>query len=258
MDQKIVDIKNVSFSYNAEAVLEDVSLDIGKGDFIAVTGPNGGGKTTLLKLILGLLKPDRGSIEVLGQSALRAAPNIGYVPQSMNASASFPVTAIDVVLMGMLAPRKNWFKRPVPDRKKALSALEHMGVKGLGDRNIKELSEGQRQRVFIARALVTKPSLMLLDEPTASIDPRGQVDLYKMLEEINREIAIVVVSHDLLAVSRYAKSVVCVNRGLHHHSNTEVPGNMLTAMYPHAEDGMCLVELLTHDQPHQKKKDSGK
>jgi zinc transport system ATP-binding protein len=217
MGNSIVEIKNIWFAYNGQAVLEDVSLDIRPGDFIAMIGPNGGGKTTLLKLMLGLLRPNRGTIRVLGDPTEKASHHIGYVSQDVHINRSFPITAIDVVLMGKLGPGKRWAKSSVQDRADALDALERMEIADCASSKIGELSGGQRQRVFIARALVTQPKVMLLDEPTASIDAKGQAEFYRLLKELNKDITILVVSHDLVAISTYVKSVACVNKRLHYH-----------------------------------------
>ena len=251
MRPPIVEIKNLTFSFNDEAVLQDVSLDIQQGDFIAMIGPNGGGKTTLLKLILGLLKPEKGSIRVLGQSARKASSCIGYVPQDVHVNRSFPITALDVVLMGMLDPAKRWARKSAANRSKAVAALKRMEMATRADKKIAELSGGQLQRVFIARALVTQPKLLLLDEPTASIDTKGQAEFFALLKELNKDITIVVVSHDLLVVSRYVKSVACVNKRLHYHNQAEITGEMLETMYPCTVEEVCPVELVAHGLPHR-------
>lgn len=258
MDSPLVTLENVSFAYNGSPVIEKVSLTIHPGDFIAMIGPNGGGKTTLLKLILGLLKPDRGTIRVMGASAPAAAPGIGYVPQNVNINNSFPVTALDVALMGKHDPKKRWVRSATADRKEALAALARLQIAGHANTRISDLSGGQRQRVFIARALVTNPQLLLLDEPTANIDTRGQSQFFDLLEELNRDITILVVSHDLLAISRYVKSVACVNRNLHYHNEAEITGEMLEAMYSCATEEVCPVELVTHGRlPHRVLHDHG-
>jgi zinc transport system ATP-binding protein len=255
VEPPIVEMHDVAFAYNGETVLLDVNFEVRQGDFIAMIGPNGGGKTTLLKLILGLLQPDRGIIRVMGRPALKAAPAIGYVPQDVHINRSFPITAIDVVMMGMLAPGRPWRRQTAADRREAMVALERLQVGALADRKIGALSGGQRQRVFIARALVTKPRLMLLDEPTASIDTKGQAEFYEMLKALNEETTIVVVSHDLLVVSRYVKSVACVNRHLHYHNQAEITGDMMEAMYPCTVEEVCPVELVAHGLPHRVLKD---
>jgi zinc transport system ATP-binding protein len=251
MENSIVEIKNVWFAYNGQTVLEDVSLDIRPGDFIAMIGPNGGGKTTLLKLMLGLLKPHKGAIRVLGDSTEKASHHIGYVPQDVHINRSFPITAIDVVLMGKLEPGKRWAKNSVQDRTDALDALERMEIADYASSKIGELSGGQRQRVFIARALVTQPKVLLLDEPTTSIDAKGQAEFYRLLKDLNKEITILVVSHDLVAISTYVKSVACVNRRLHYHNQAEITGEMLEEMYPCTDEEVCPVELVAHGLPHR-------
>ena len=251
-DQKpIVEIKNVWFSYNGRKVLQDVSLTIRQGDFIAMIGPNGGGKTTLLKLMLGLLRPDRGSIRIMGRSAHKASHYIGYVSQDVHLNRSFPITAIDVVLMGKLEPKKRWGRSSLRDRREALEVLERMEVAAYASSKIGELSGGQRQRVFIARALVTQPKVLLLDEPTASIDAKGQAEFYRMLQVLNRDMTILVVSHDLVAISTHVKSVACVNKRLHHHHQAEITGEMLEEMYPCTDEDVCPVELVAHGLPHR-------
>lgn len=251
----IVEVKNVDFAYNGGPVLQGVNLDVRQGDFIAMIGPNGGGKTTLLKLILGLLKPDKGTIRINGGAALRASSSIGYVPQNVHVNSSFPITAMEVVLMGKLDPKRRWVRKSAADRREALTALERLEMAGYAERKIGELSEGQRQRVFIARALATQPRLLLLDEPTASIDTKGQTDFFKLLKELNKEVTIVMVSHDLLVISRYVKSVACVNKRLHYHDHAEITGEMLEAMYPCTGEEVCPVELVAHGLPHRVLKD---
>ena len=251
MENSIVEIKNVWFAYNGQTVLEDVSLDIRQGDFIAMIGPNGGGKTTLLKLMLGLLRPNKGAIRVLGDPTAKASHHIGYVSQDVHINRSFPITAIDVVLMGKLEPSKRWAKSSVQDRTDALDALERMEIADHASSKIGELSGGQRQRVFIARALVTQPKVLLLDEPTASIDAKGQAEFYMLLKELNKDITILVVSHDLVAISTYVKSVACVNKRLHYHHQAEITGEMLEEMYPCADEEVCPVELIAHGLPHR-------
>lgn len=248
----IIDIVDLSFAYNGQRVLDQVNLTVEAGDFIAMIGPNGGGKTTLLKLMLGLLKPGQGEIRIMGRQPSRVSHQIGYVPQDVNINRRFPITALDVVLMGKLAPGRRWAKNGEQNRRDAMKALERIDMAGFADRRIGELSGGQRQRVFIARALVTHPRLLLLDEPTASIDSRGQIEFYQLLKRLNDEISIVVVSHDLLVISTYVKSVACVNRRLHYHQQAEITGDMFEAMYPCTVEEVCPVELVTHGRlPHR-------
>lgn len=249
---KILEIENLDFSYDGEAVLKDVNLNVRHKDFIAVIGPNGGGKTTLLKLILGLLAPVKGTVHVDGKPPQEASHIIGYVPQNVHVNHSFPITAIDVVLMGTINPQKRLSRRSATNRRDALAALERMEMAAYADKKIGALSGGQRQRVFIARALVAQPKILLLDEPTASIDTKGQADFYRFLKELNQDITVLVVTHDLLVVSRYVKSIACVNQKLHYHDQAEITGEMLETMYTCSVEEACPVELLTHGRlPHR-------
>ncbi len=247
----IIELKSLDFAYNGEVVLEDVNLSARQKDFVAIIGPNRGGKTTLLKLILGLLTPAKGTVRVDGKSPQEASPCIGYVPQDVHMNRSFPITATDVVLMGKLDPKKRLSRRSAVNRREAMAALERMEMAAHADRKIGMLSGGQRQRVFIARALITKPKLLILDEPTASIDTKGQADFYRLLKELNQDITVLVVSHDLLVVSRYVKSVACVNKKLHYHDQAEITGEMLETMYTCTVEDVCPVELVAHGLPHR-------
>jgi zinc transport system ATP-binding protein len=250
MPTPIIDIHHLWFSYNGQEVLREVTLEIFPGDFVALIGPNGGGKTTLLKLMLGLLKPRSGTIRILGRSPRKASRRIGYVPQDVNINRSFPVTALDVVLMGLI--HTDDAGGTAQRRKKALEALAQMEMAELAHRRVGSLSGGQRQRVFIARALVAEPRLLLLDEPTASIDSKGQTDFYRNLKALNESITILVVSHDLMAISTYIKSVACVNKRLHYHNQAELTAEMFDAMYPGTAEEACPIELVTHGHvPHR-------
>ncbi len=247
----IVEIKDLDFAYNGETVLQEFNLSVRQRDFMAIIGPNGGGKTTLLKLILGLLTPDRGTVRVDGKSPQKASPCIGYVPQDVHVNRSFPITIIDVVLMGKHNPKNRWSRQSAANRRDALAAMERLEMAVYADKKIGILSGGQCQRVFIARALVNQPKLLLLDEPTASIDTMGQADFYRLLKELNEDITILVVSHDLLVISRYVKSVACVNKRLHYHDQAEITGDMLETMYPCTAEAVCPVELVAHGLPHR-------
>ncbi|MDJ0624092.1 MAG: metal ABC transporter ATP-binding protein [Desulfocapsaceae bacterium] len=247
----IIEIKNLDFAYNREVVLKDVNLTIQQNDFVAIIGPNGGGKTTLVKLILGLLSPLKGTLLVDNKSPQKASPCVGYVPQDVHMNRSFPITVIDVALMGKLDPKQRWSRQSAANRRDAMAALDRMDMAAHADKKIGELSGGERQRVLIARALATQPKLLLLDEPTASIDTKGREDLYKLLKKLNKDITVVVVSHDLLVISRYVKSVACVNKSLHYHNQAEITGEMLGAMYLCSVEEVCPVELVGHGLSHR-------
>jgi zinc transport system ATP-binding protein len=245
MEKSVIDIKNLWFSFNGEPVLQNVNFTLNYKEFLAMIGPNGGGKTTLLKLILGLLKADRGEIRVLGQKPGHAAHRIGYVPQDIHINKNFPISVLDVVLMGRLRSGIGWSHHKKDDRMTAQAALEKVEMEPFKNRHIEELSGGQLQRVFIARALVTEPEILILDEPTASVDAKGQAEIYTILKTLNEKVTILVVSHDLLALSSYIKSVACVNRRVHFHGAAEVTEEMLEMAY------QCPVELIAHGLPHR-------
>lgn len=241
-----VEVEGLHFAYNGQPVLENVTFSVPAGEFLALLGPNGGGKTTLLKLLVGLLKPSRGAIRLLGEPVERALPRVGYVPQDTNVNKDFPVTVTEAVLMGRLGPGR-WLGPPgVSDRAAAARALERMGLDDLAARRLGELSQGQRQRVLIARALASSPELLLLDEPTASVDPSAQGDLFDLLRDVNDEATIIVVSHDLSAVSSYVRAVACVNVRVHYHASGTITEETFRATW-----GRCPVELLAHGVPHR-------
>jgi len=246
MGDPVVAAHGVHFAFNDQPVLEDVHLEVCHGDFLAVLGPNGGGKTTLLKLLLGLLRPQRGVIRVLGDLPGKSSRRVGYVPQQTNIHDVFPITAEDVVLLGRLPHRPKWRGFSGSDNNAVRHALERVGMGGLRHRRIGRLSGGQRQRVLIARALVNAPEILFLDEPTASVDRHFQTEFYDLLKELNASMTIIVVSHDLFVLSAYAKSVACVNRTLFYHDAAELTQNMLKAAYH------CPVEVVAHGPlPHR-------
>ena len=251
MKNTIIDIHNLNFSYNSQPVLKDINLSVTAGDFIAMIGPNGGGKTTLLKLMLGLLNAKSGTKRIFGERPQDVSHRIGYVPQDVHINKNFPISALDVVLMGKLRPGKRWSRHSRQDRMAALSALEQVEMKKYRDHRIGDLSGGQKQRVFVARALVTDPDLLFLDEPTASIDTKGQNEFYTLLKVLNRKITIIVVSHDLMVISGYIKSVVCVNQRLYYHGHAELTGEMIEMMYNCTAEDTCPVELIAHGLPHR-------
>lgn len=219
-------------------------------------GPNGGGKTTLLKIILGLLKPLSGRVSVMGGNAVKYSSFIGYVPQNVHVNSTFPITALDVVLMGTLGAGNRWGEDRSDKNNKitrAMTVLDRLKMSSHAHKKIGELSGGQRQLIFIARALMTRPKLLLLDEPTASIDATGQASFFELLQDLNKEVAILVVSHDLVVVSKYVKSVACVNQGLHYHGHDEMTGDMLETMFSCSVEDVCRVKVLAHGLPQEKK-----
>jgi len=251
MTQTIIETQNLNFAYDQQPVIWGVNLRIQSGDFMAMIGPNGGGKTTLLKLMLGLLNADSGSIRIFGKKPQDVSHRIGYVPQDVHVNQNFPISTADVVLMGKLKPAKGWFRHSKEDRLAARQALEQVGMQKFRDQRIGQLSGGQKQRVLIARALVTDPDILFLDEPTSSIDTKGQNEFYALLKELNHKITIIVVSHDLMVISRYVKSVACVNQRLHYHGQAELTGEMIEMMYDCKIEETCPVELIAHGLPHR-------
>ncbi len=244
MTAPAAELAGVSLSLRGNPVLEDVSLRIEAHDYLAVLGPNGGGKTSLLKILLGLLSPDRGSVRILGRPARRAHGQVGYVPQHVRFDLAFPIRVMDVVLMGRLGAAR-FGRIGAQDRAAAEAVLERVEIQGLAQRPIGALSGGQLQRVLIARALAQRPKLLLLDEPTASLDERIGRSVWELFEELSEEMAVVVVSHDVGAISRYVRSVACLNRRLHAHPSKELTPEILEATYGGP------VDLLAHGHPHR-------
>ncbi|HMK33490.1 MAG TPA: ABC transporter ATP-binding protein [Desulfomonilaceae bacterium] len=230
-DFSAIVMKGLSFSYDGQPVLEDVNLAIAQGDFVSVVGPNGGGKTTLLKLMLGLLRPSRGEVSVFGATPEAARPRIGYMPQHSQLDPQFPATVMDVALMGRLGHGRffGWHSRK--DKEAAIKALDEVGLQDLRKMPFASISGGQRQRLFIARALACEPEILLLDEPMANLDVVMEGDLYNLLQRFNEQLTIVMVSHDLGFVSKIVKNVICVNRRVAMHATSEITGKIIDEIY---------------------------
>ena len=217
----IIKIRNLNFSYDKQVVLEGINLDYSSDEFLAIIGPNGGGKSTLLKLILGLLKPQSGEIKLFGKAPSEVSKFIGYVPQNFLSNQSFPMMVLEVVLMGLIDKKIFGFYSK-DEKALALSALEKVGMSEFANARIGELSGGQRQRVYIARALCANAKVLILDEPTASIDTKGQAEIYEILKGINANgVGVVLVSHDLNIVLNYATKIAYVSKNLHIHKTHE-------------------------------------
>ncbi|WP_028574586.1 metal ABC transporter ATP-binding protein [Desulfonatronovibrio hydrogenovorans] len=247
MTKKVIEANGLSFSYNGHPVLEDVDLGVDAGDFLAVLGPNGGGKSTLIKILLGILPLQKGRALVLGCKPGQASDRIGYVPQNVTASEKFPVNVLDVVLMGRLGHLGRFRKYSKTDYSWAEKSLDQVEMTAYRSQLVSNLSGGQRQRVLIARALACDPEILFLDEPTASVDQPFHTRLYKLLFDLNSQgKTIVVISHDLSVLSSHAKSVACVNKNLYFHDSSEITQEMLEKAYH------CPVELVTHGHvPHR-------
>lgn len=232
---ELINISNLSYKYHKTDVLENINLIIKDDDFLAIIGPNGGGKSTLLKLILGLLTPQNGTII----NNIKTN-QVGYVPQNTNLNIDFPITALEIVLMGHISSKKRLFGYSKEDIACAKASLEKVSMGNFANSKIGDLSGGQRQRVFIARALCSNPKILLLDEPTASIDVKGQREIYELLKELNKSICIVVVSHDISVLLNYAKNVAHINKNLVYHSLENIQKNIDTQ-----NEHLCEVELLS-------------
>jgi zinc transport system ATP-binding protein len=245
-----IDVEGVEFSYGSSPVLEDVEIAIPEGDFACAVGPNGGGKTTLLKIILGLLHPDKGRVQVFGGSPEVNRPHIGYIPQRHRLDPHFPANALDVVLMGRLGVSTSFGPYGRRDKDLASSALDEVGLYPLRHRAFSELSGGQQQRALIARALACEPKILLLDEPTANLDVHMETALYQLLSKLNERMTVVMVSHDVGVVSQLVRTVICVNRKVMVHPTAELTGDMIREMYG-GEFKMVRHDLeCHHGDPH--------
>jgi zinc transport system ATP-binding protein len=238
--KKLLEIKNLSAGYENQVVLENVSLDIFSNDFIGVTGPNGGGKTTLIKTILGLIRPISGELNLLINKK-----NIGYLPQVNQIDKRFPITVFDVVRSGKADTALfSSFQKNRQDKEKAESLLHEMGISNLRNKSIGELSGGQMQRVFLCRALMNEPELLVLDEPSTYVDNNFEGELYLKLKELNDRMAILLISHDVGTISFFVKTIACVNRNLHHHPSNVISEEQLASYN-------CPLQIITHgDIPH--------
>ncbi|MFH1416667.1 MAG: ATP-binding cassette domain-containing protein [Planctomycetota bacterium] len=244
-DRPLIQVEDVAFSYGGTPrILEDVSFTVAEHDFVCMLGPNGGGKTTLLKLLLGLLVPDAGTVRVFGESPVLARPAIGYMPQHERLDPQFPVSVMDVVLMGCLGGGRLFGPYRRADKEAAGTALDNVGLFGVRDKPFATLSGGQRQRTLIARALACRPRLLLLDEPTAHLDPSVQDDFYRLLHEMNERLTLILVSHDVGFVSQYVKTVVCVNRRVVVHPTSKITGEVIRDIYGGDMD------MVMHDHGH--------
>lgn len=237
----VLKLDNVMFAYNSKPVLENASLAVADKEFVWVVGPNGGGKTTLVKLILGLLHPKSGSIRIFGQSPEAARRRIGYMPQQAQLDLRFPVTALDVALMGRLNNGLVPGSYSSSDRTIAEQALEMVGLENMAPIPLRELSGGQQRRLLIARALACRPDLLILDEPTANLDRKVERELFSLLKKLNRQLTIIMISHDPAFVSDFVEQVVCVNRTVAVHPTTDRHHEFIDELYRD-------VRMVRHDR----------
>lgn len=232
----MIRLENVSFTYENEEVLKDISFDVFNKEFVGIIGANGGGKSTTLKLILGLLTPKSGKININNAK-------LGYVPQSSKINPNFPISVLDVVLMGCVS-KYSFFFASKKEKQKAIFMLEKLGLKGYEDKKFINLSGGQKQRVLIARALLANSNILLLDEPTASIDSKGQIEVFETLKSLNDEgKAIICVCHDISLLSSYADKIVHINKTCHIHSNVSgINKAKLKHLLSH-KDNLCEIDI---------------
>ena len=239
--EPLVKIENLTVGYDKTPVLQKINLEIFDKDFIGVIGPNGGGKTTLLKAILGLMKPFGGTIEFRKDFDGKKKP-IGYLPQVKHIDRKFPITVFDVVCSGLLM--QNDIKNEISPKQKVTEILQDLGIYDIRNKAIGELSGGQMQRVFLCRALISEPRLLILDEPDTFVDNRFEGELYEKLRLLNSEIAIILVSHDVGTISTYVKTIACVNRNLHYHRSNKISQEQL-------DDYHCPIQIISHGRiPH--------
>lgn len=245
----VIAVEHVSFSYGGDSVaITDASISIRQGDFACIVGPNGGGKTTLLKLIVGLLQPEAGRVRLFDRSPGETRHRIGYMPQRARLDPRFPVRVRDVVLMGRLGKPDSLWRFGKAHNEVVARALVQVGLYESRDRSFSALSDGQRQRVLVARALACEPELLLLDEPTANLDLPSQTELYELLHALNESMTIVMVSHDVAFVSKFVKTVACVNRNVVVHAANEISGDAISEVFGYGRD----MRMIMHDHSHTK------
>ncbi|OGG11562.1 zinc ABC transporter ATP-binding protein [Candidatus Gottesmanbacteria bacterium RBG_13_45_10] len=236
----IIEVSNLSFAYTNQLILKNINVVVHKGDYLGIIGPNGGGKTTFIRAILGLITPQHGSIRLFGQDIhqFKGWAKIGYVPQKlMNFDTRFPVTAQEVVAMGRFASKGLLRRLDAKDKQKVTDALEQTGMTANRNRLIGDLSSGQQQRIFIARALAAEPEIIVLDEPTVGVDVEAQEQFYTLLRKLNQqlELTLIVVSHDIDAIAQEVTEIACINQSLVYHGFPDefTAGNYLAKLYGH-------------------------
>lgn len=247
--QNAIHIENLSVYYGQTPAIKGVCLDVRDGEYLGIIGPNGGGKSTLLKAVLGLVPISSGIVTVYGDS-VKNRDFIGYVPQFAALNRRFPISLFEVVLTGRLKKGISPFHRYSEEDKRAVyELLEKVGIETLANRQIAELSGGEFQKMLIARALSVSPRLLLLDEPTASVDAASREQIYNLLSELNKDMTIVLVTHDLLAISSQVDTLACLNENLTYHGGPELTENVVHSLYG------CPVDLIAHGVPHRVLKD---
>ncbi len=252
MNDPAVHIDNLSVCYGQTPAIAGVCLDVCDGEYLGIIGPNGGGKSSLLKTILGLVPISAGTVEVYGERPGNHKTIVGYVPQFTSLDKRFPITLGEVVLTGRLKKGLSpFFRYSQKDRDLSHQLIKQVGLEGLENRQISELSGGEFQRMLIARALAVNPKLLLLDEPTASVDVASRDQIYTLLAELNNRMTIILVTHDLLAVSSHVHRLACLNGQLIYHGEPQLTENIVNSLYG------CPVDLIAHGVPHRVLREHG-
>jgi zinc transport system ATP-binding protein len=240
----LIRLEKISYGYGKKKVIEDVSLQMEAGDFIGMIGPNGGGKSTIIKILMGLIKPWTGSV-VLGKSSKGSTTTIGYLPQYHDFDKRFPISVTEVILSGLVNQKSGGLRFSKADKLKVQTLLDQLGLSAKKNAPVGELSGGQMQRAFLGRAIIADPDLLILDEPVTYVDSKFEQELYEILEEINKQTAILLVSHDVGQIVSVVKTIACVNQSLHYHPSNKISAEVLASYN-------CPIELITHGKvPHR-------
>jgi zinc transport system ATP-binding protein len=244
---KRIEIENVTAAYGAKTVLRDVTVNLYEGDFLGIIGPNGGGKTTLLKIILGLLPVVSGSVRFYNKEGKKTSTlKMGYLPQMNLIDKKFPISVKEVVASGLVSEKRLFRPFGARQYERINDVISQMGLEDLSARPIGELSGGQLQRVLLGRSIVSRPDVLILDEPSSYVDKRFEFHFNQLLEEINKESAIILVSHDIGTVLSLVKNIACVNETLHYHAGVDISEDWLGEAYA------CPIDLIGHgDLPHR-------
>jgi len=244
--ENVISAKNISVSYGKTQVLFQVDLQVKQGEYLGIIGPNGGGKTTLLKAILGIVPIAKGEIEVFGAKVREHGNLIGYVPQLSHANREFPISVVETVLTGRTKKKiRPFYQYSKKDIEIAQQQLEFVGLKDYRNRQMEELSGGEFQKVLIARALAVEPKLLILDEPTASVDAKSREEIYEILDQLNHDKTIVMVTHDTMAIASSVKSIACLNHSLVYHGKPALTPEAVRDLYG------CPIDLIAHGIPHR-------
>jgi zinc transport system ATP-binding protein len=242
----VIECTKISYRVQERLILDSVDLNVRKGDFYAIIGPNGGGKTTLLKIILGLLEPTGGTVRVFGTTPREGRGKIGYVPQYRTFDFQYPITVEEMILSGRLSHIPGMVRSYAEsDRERVRDTLVRLGISHLRDRELRRLSGGEQQRAIIARALVGNPELLILDEPMVYVDIPTEEQIFDLFSELKSNLTILVVTHDIGAVSSHVTRVACLNGRMYTHDTSEITEDMLTAAYH------CPIDLIAHGVPHR-------